>query len=214
MSKKSEKERIHSNAYLIRRFLPYYKPYVGTLALDMFCALLTTVCELYLPVIVREITDKGLNDIASLTVRGVLTTGAIYLALRIVDAAANYYMTSVGHIMGARIETDMRRDFFTRLQDQSFSYYDETRVGQLMSRITSDLFDVTEFSHHCPEEFFIAGVKIIGAFVLLCFVNVPLTLIIFAALPLMVIVTRVFNKRMRKASMESREKVGELNEHQ
>lgn len=209
--KNQNSQRTHSNSYLLRRFLPYYKPHLGTLVLDLFCAILTTVCELYLPVIVREITDKGLNDIASLTVRGVLTTGAIYFALRIVDALANFYMTSVGHIMGARIETDMRRDFFTRLQNQSFSYYDETRVGQLMSRITSDLFDVTEFAHHCPEEFLIAGVKIIGAFVLLCFVNVPLTLIIFAALPLMMIVTRIFNRHMRRTQMESREKVGELN---
>ncbi len=206
-----KKERTHSNSYLLRRFLPYYRPHVGTLIFDLVCALLTTVCELYLPVIVREITDKGLNDLASLTVRGVLTTGAIYLALRVVDAAANFYMTSVGHIMGARIETDMRRDFFARLQSQTFAFYDETRVGQLMSRITSDLFDVTEFAHHCPEEFLIAGVKIIGAFVLLCFVNVPLTLIIFAALPLMMIVTRIFNRHMRRTQMESREKVGELN---
>jgi len=205
------KERAHSNRYLLKRFVPYYKPYLGTLILDMFCALLTTVCELYLHIVVREITDKGLNDIASLTVRGVLITGGIYLAMRLVDTAANFYMAAMGHIMGTKIETDMRRDLFGHLQKQSFAYYDETRVGQLMSRITSDLFDVTEFAHHCPEEIFIAGVKIAGAFAILCFVNVPLTLIIFSALPLMLIVTRIFNKRMRAASRESREKIGELN---
>jgi len=207
----SKNQRSHSNRYLIKRFVPYYKPYIGTLIMDMLCALLTTVCELYLPIIVREITDKGLNDIASLTIKGVLTTGAIYLGMRLVDTAANFYMAAMGHIMGTKIETDMRRDLFAHLQKQSFAYYDETRIGQLMSRITSDLFDVTEFAHHCPEEIFIAGVKIVGAFTILCFVNVPLTLIIFSALPLMLIVTRIFNKRMRAASRESREKIGELN---
>lgn len=199
------------SSYLIRRFLPYYKPYIGILILDMVCALLTTACELYLPVIVRDITDKGFNNPSALTVRSVLLTGAIYLGMRIVDTGANYYMTSVGHIMGTRIETDMRRDLFAHLQKLSFSYYDETKIGQLMSRITNDLFDVTEFAHHCPEEFFIAAVKIIGAFVILCLINVPLTLIIFSALPLILIIMRVFNRKMRSAFRESREKVGELN---
>ena len=179
--------------------------------LDLFCAALTTLCELVLPLIVREITDKATSTPMALTVSLVLRLGAVYLILRIIDTVANYYMASVGHIMGARIETDMRRDFFGHLQKLSFSYYDNAKVGTLMSRITSDLFDVTEFAHHCPEEFFIAGIKIICAFVILCTMSVPLTLIVFATIPLMLLVLTKFNRRMRAGFRESRVQIGELN---
>ena len=144
------------NKGLIRRFMPYYRPYLGILALDLFCAALTTVCEIVLPLIIRYLTDIGTNDLASLTVSVILRLGLLYLGLRLFDGAANYFMASIGHIMGARLETDMRRDLFSHLQKLSFTYYDNTKVGQVMSRITHDLFEVTEFSHHCPEEFFIA----------------------------------------------------------
>ena len=196
---------------LLRRFMPYYKPYLGVLALDLFCAALTTVCELVLPLIVRYITDLGANDIASLTVDMILRLGLLYLLLRLIDGAANYFMASIGHIMGARLETDMRRDLFSHLQKLSFSYYDNTKVGQIMSRITHDLFDVTEFSHHCPEEFFIAFLKIVVSFVILCTMNVWLTLIIFAVLPMMLACAYYFNKKMRRAFKDSRVQIGELN---
>ena len=113
--------------------------------------------------------------------------------------------------MGARIETDMRRDLFDHLQKLSFSYYDETKIGQIMARITSDLFDVTEFAHHCPEEYYIAFVKIIAAFVILCGVNVPLTIIVFAIIPVMLFFSMKFNKRMKKAFKKSRFQIGEIN---
>ena len=138
---------------LVRRFLPYYKKYGKTVAIDLFCAALTTVCELVLPLIVSAITDRATTDIASLTTSFVLKLGGVYLVLRLIDAAANYYMASIGHIMGSYIETDMRTELFAHLQQLSFSYYSETKVGQIMSRMTSDLFEVTEFAHHCPEEF-------------------------------------------------------------
>lgn len=196
---------------LIKRFLPYYKKYVGTLIFDLFCAALTTVCELVLPMIVREITDRATTDIAALTVSFVLRVGAFYLLLRVIDTAANYYMASVGHIMGTKIETDMRRDMFSHLQRLSFSYYDNAKVGSIMSRITSDLFDVTEFAHHCPEEFFIAFVKIAAAFGILCSVNVQLTLIIFSVIPPMIVVLMFFNRKMKSGFRESRKRVAELN---
>ncbi len=196
---------------LIKRFLPYYKKYTGTLALDLFCAALTTVCELVLPLFVREITNRATNDITSLTVSFVLIIGAVYLALRLIDTAANYYMATIGHIMGTRIETDMRRDMFHHLQKLSFSFYDNTKVGSIMSRITSDLFDVTEFAHHCPEEFFIAFIKIAAAFIILLNINVPLTLIVFAVIIPMVFVLRIFNGKMKAGFRESRKTVGELN---
>ena len=206
------KQKKKRNAGLITKFLPYYKPYIGIMSFDMFCAALTTVCELVLPMVVRTITNAASGeDLSALTPTLILGIGGMYVLLRIIDTAANYFMTSVGHIMGTKIETDMRRDLFSHLQKLSFSYYDNTKVGTLMSRMTTDLFDVTEFAHHCPEEFFIAGVKIIGAFILLCTINVPLTLIIFSVIPLILAFSIFFRRRMRSNFRESRKQIGELN---
>lgn len=196
---------------LLQRFLPYFKPYKGTIAFDLFCASLTTVCELVLPLIVQAITGRATTDLSSLTVRFVLMMGGVYLALRVVDAAANYYMQSVGHIMGSRLETDMRRDLFHHLQQLPFAYYSEARVGQIMARITSDLFEITEFAHHCPEEFLIAAVKILVSFVVLCGMNIPLTLMMFAVLPFMLYFARKYNSRMRRVFKERNRQVGEIN---
>ena len=206
------KRKKNKKVGLIGKFLPYYKPYLGIMSFDMFCAALTTVCELVLPMVVRTITNAAsAENIATLTPKLIFGIGGMYILLRIIDTAANYFMTSIGHIMGTKIETDMRRDLFAHLQKLSFSYYDNTKVGTLMSRMTTDLFDVTEFAHHCPEEFFIAGVKIIGAFILLCTINVPLTLIIFSVIPLILAFSIFFRRRMRNNFRESRKQIGELN---
>lgn len=206
------KQKKNRKAGLIGKFLPYYKPYLGIMSFDMFCAALTTICELVLPMVVRTITNAASDEnLATLTPKLILGIGGMYILLRIIDTAANYFMTSIGHIMGTKIETDMRRDLFAHLQKLSFSYYDNTKVGTLMSRMTTDLFDVTEFAHHCPEEFFIAGVKIIGAFILLCTINVPLTLIIFSVIPLILAFSIFFRRRMRNNFRESRKQIGELN---
>lgn len=202
---------ILKNKNLIKRFLPYYKKYRRTLYLDLFCAAIATGCELIFPMIIRFLTNTASSDVSSLTVRLIVLVGMGYLGLSIINITANYYMASIGHIMGAKLETDMRRDLFSHLKKLSYSYYDETKLGQIMSRITNDLFDVTEFSHHCPEEFFIAAVKIIGAFIILSFVNVPLTLIIFAFLPLIFIFVTYFNKKMRKTLRKTRVQIGEIN---
>ncbi len=195
----------------VKRILPYYKPYRKTLFLDLFCSAMTTVCELVLPMIVRRITNVATTDIESLTAKLILTMGGVYIFLRITDALATYYMASVGHIMGTRIETDLRRDLFSHLQKLSFSYYNDAKVGVLMSRLTSDLFDITEFAHHCPEEIFIAVIKIVGSFVILCTVNIPLTLIIFAMLPPMIWGMYVFNRRLKDGFKRRRKVSGELN---
>ena len=205
------KTKKRSSIGLIKKFLPYYKKYKWIMMADLLCASLTTVCELILPMIVRKITDAATAEVMSLTLEMIVTCGVFYLILRLIDTAANYYMASVGHIMGTKIETDMRQDFFGHLQKLSFSYYDNAKVGSLMSRITSDLFDVTEFAHHCPEEFFIAGIKIICSFILLCTMSVPLTLIVFSVIPPMIIVLMIFNRRMKQGFKESRQQVGELN---
>ena len=201
----------NSNSRLIKRFLPYYKSHIGTLIFDLFCAGLTTICVLVWPVMVRYFTDAVITDISILTTRVILSIGGLYIVLRIIDALANYYMASIGHIMGTKMETAMRKDLFQHLQKLSYSYYDNTKVGTIMSRITSDLFDVTEFAHHCPEEFFIAGVKIVVSFIILCTVNIPLTLLLFAVLPVMMLCLKYFKTRMREGFRESRVVVGELN---
>ncbi len=206
-----KEEKQMKMSYLIKRFVPYFKKYKWILILDLICASLTTVCELVFPMLVRYITNMGINNIAGLTVEIILKIGLFYLILRIIDSAANFYMADTGHIMGAKIETDMRRDLFAHLQTLSHAYYAEHKVGQIMARITSDLFDITEFAHHCPEEFFIAGLKIIVSFIVLCGVNIPLTVIIFAILPLVFLFVKFFNTRMRKAFKMQRNQIGEIN---
>ena len=183
-------EREHKNyksGELIKRFLPYYKKYWRIVVMDLFCAGLTTMCELVLPMIIRYITNAGMSNLASLTVATIVRLGVLYLCLRIIDTMANYYMAYTGHVMGTRIETDMRRDAYAHLQKLSDTYYNNTKVGQIMGRITNDLFDVTEFSHHCPEEFFIAGVKMVISFVILARISLGLTVIIFLVVPVMAI---------------------------
>ena len=204
-------ERKYKSSVLIKRFMPYYKPHVKVLCLDLFCAALTTICEIVLPLIIRHITNQAIEDMALLTVRTVGGLGLVYLALRLIDAAAYYYMAYTGHVMGVDIETDMRRDAYGHLQKLSNTYYNNTKVGQIMGRITNDLFDVTEFAHHCPEEFFIAGIKGVVSFIILCTINVPLTLIIFCVIPVMVTVCGKINFRLRALFRQQRQQVGELN---
>ena len=196
---------------LVRRFLPYFRKYVWVMVFDLFCAALTTVCELTLPLLMRYVTDMGINDLASLTLQIVIKIGALYLFLCLVDAGATFFRASIGHIMGARMETDMRTQLFAHLQKLSFNYFDNMKVGQIMSRITSDLFDVTEFAHHCPEEIFMATIKIAGAFIILCGMNVPLTLIVFSVVPFMVLAAAYFNMKMRSQFRQQRSQIGEIN---
>ncbi len=196
---------------LIRRFLPYFKPYRRTLCADLFCAALTTVCKIVLPLIIRQITNTALEDVALLTARMVIGLALVYFVLRIIDALANYYMADTGHVMGARIETDMRRAAYAHLQQLSNTYFNNTKVGQIMGRITNDLFEVTEFAHHCPEEFFIAAIKIVISFMILGRIHLPLTLMIFVFVPIMTVVCRSINKKMRKTFSEQRNQIGELN---
>ncbi len=199
--------------YLLKRFYPYFKPYWYILVFDLFCASLTSVCDLVLPVIVRFITNTVTTSPSDLTVSLVVRITLLYIVLRIIDVAANYYMQNRGHIMGAQIEKDMRRDLFAKFQELSYGYYNSNKTGQLISRITTDLFDITEFAHHCPEEYFIAAVKIVVAFTVLIQVNVPLTLLLFALIPLMLVCAMKFRVRMRNAFKWQRSELGEINSH-
>ncbi len=196
---------------LLRRFWPYLRKYRRIMLLDLACAALTTLCDIVLPQIMRYLTNTAMTDAAALTVQVVLQLGALYLILRLIDGAANYYMADMGHVMGVYVETDMRRDAFAHLQRLGYTYYSNTKVGQIMGRITNDLFDVTEFAHHCPEEFFIAAIKIVASFIILCQSSVALTLILFACVPLMAVVSTFINQKMRAAFRRQRVQIGELN---
>ena len=201
----------YTTSELIKRFLPYFRPYYKTLFTDLFCAALTTICEIILPLIIRQITNTALQDVAPLTTKMIAGLGFLYFILRIIDCLANYYMADVGHVMGAKIETDMRRDAYAHLQQLSNTYFNNTKVGQIMGRITNDLFEVTEFAHHCPEEFFIAGLKIVISFIILARIHLLLTVMVFIFVPIMTIVCRMINRKMRSAFGQQRYQIGELN---
>lgn len=196
---------------LKNHFIPYFRKHKAVLVLDLFCALLTTGCEIVLPMIIREITSIATTDISKLTWELILRLAAVYGVLKLIDMAAGYYMIYIGHGMGVKIEKDMREDMFAHLLTVPFSYFDKTKVGQLMSRITTDLFDIAEFSHHCPEEFFIAGVKVVASFAVLASINLTLTVATFVAIPLIFFGTIYFRRKMRAAFKERRVIAGDVN---
>lgn len=196
---------------LLHRFLPYLLRYKKMLAFDLFCAALTTLCDIVLPRIMFHLTNTAMYQPAALTIGWIGKVAGLYIVLRLIDAAAYYYMCSRGHIMGVYIETDMRMDAFRKLETLSDAYFSNTKIGHIMGRITSDLFDVTEFAHHCPEEFFIAAIKIVVSFIILSFSSLPLTILVFACLPLMLFLSIRLNHRFRNATKKQRIELGNLN---
>jgi len=204
-------EREYTSRELLKRFLPFYRPYLPVLIKDLGCAALTTVCEMVLPLIIRYITNTGSTSLAALTTGLIFRLAFLYFVLRIIDSLANFYMAYTGHVMGTHIETDMRRAAYCHLQKLSNTYYNNTKIGQIMGRITNDLFDVTEFAHHCPEEFFIAGIKILVSFLILAQTSLTLTLIVFCCIPLMLAVCTTLNTKVKAAFRRQRQQIGELN---
>lgn len=200
-----------NNKHLIKKVLPYFYKYRFTLFLDLFCAGLTTASEMILPLLLRALTNRGMNDLASITFDFVLKLSLIYLVIKTIEVIAQYFMTSIGHIMGARIETDMRRDLYAHLQSLSDTFYNETKVGVIMSRITNDLFDITEFAHHCPEEYFIGAIKILISLIILLKINVKMTLLIYLMIPLMIYFSGHYRNKMRRAQKDQRVHIGHLN---
>lgn len=190
--------------------MPYFKKYKFILMFDLFCAALTTLTDMVLPMILRRLTNAGLGTY-TLTREMIFRMAGLLLIMKIIDLFAGFYMTKTGHIMGAKIETDMRYDVFQHLQKLSDSYFNEIKVGQIMARITSDLFDITEFSHHCPEEYFIGLIKIIVSFAILVRLNTLLTVILFLSIPLMIVFASKYNRRMRKGFKEQKRHIGVLN---
>lgn len=199
------------NKHLIKKVLPYFYKYRFTLFLDLFCAGLTTASEMILPLLLRALTNRAVEDLASITMDFVLRLSLIYLVIKTIEVIAQYFMTSIGHIMGAKIETDMRRDLYAHLQGLSDTFYNETKVGVIMSRITNDLFDITEFAHHCPEEYFIGAIKILISLIILLKINVKMTLLIYLMIPLMIYFSGHYRNKMRRAQKDQRVHIGHLN---
>ncbi|MDF2533569.1 MAG: thiamine transporter permease [Clostridia bacterium] len=195
----------------ISRFIAYYKPYKLLFFADMICALVVSGVDLSFPILVRNLLDKGINNVQGLAFDLILKVALLMVVLRVIEYLCNYFITAWGHIMGARMEFDMRRDVFSHLQKLSFNYFDNTKTGQIMSRIVNDLFDITELAHHGPEEIFISAIKVIGAFIILMTVNVKLTLIIFAFIPFMMAFAFYYNKKMRSVFKRNRQKIADVN---
>lgn len=196
---------------LIRYIAPYFIKNKWILLFDLFCAALTTVAEIGLPIILRYITNLGIYNIDLLSIEIVLRLSIVFIIIKVIDVFSTYYMASVGHIMGAKIETDMRSSIYSHLHKLSNNFYDDAKVGQLMSRITNDLFDITEFAHHGPEEYFIGGIKVVVSFIILIRINVPLTLLVYIIIPIMMISSTIFRRKMRMAQLYQRKQVGNLN---
>ncbi len=195
----------------LRRMISYYKPYLGTFFLDMFFAIIASAISLVIPLVVRDITTDIPNMTPEAGMNKILLLGGLLIVLVIVQFFANYFISYIGHVMGAKMEYDMRAEIFSHYQKLSFSFFDDQKVGQLMSRITNDLFEITELLHHGPENIIISGIKIIGAFIILLGISGYLTAAAFAMLPFMFIFAYILNKRMRKAFRKNREKIAEIN---
>lgn len=195
----------------IKRFIAYYKPYKQLFFTDMLCALAVSGVDLIFPILVTNLLEKGIKNEAGVAIDLIIKIAIIMIALRIIEYFCQNFITAWGHIMGAKMEFNMRRDLFSHLQKLSFNFYDNTKTGQIMSRIVNDLFDITELAHHGPEEVFISAIKIIGAFIILLNVDVKLTLIIFAFIPFMMVFAFYYNNKMRAVFKRNRQKVAEVN---
>ena len=195
----------------LAKMASYYKPYLGTFLLDLFFAFLASAITLIIPLVVRYITSNLEEIKANGDVRRILILGGVLIVLVAVFFVSKYYISYVGHVMGAKIEYNMRSEIFAHYQKLSFSFYDEQKVGSLMSRVTSDLFDITELLHHGPENLAISLIKITGAFIILSSISWHLTLAAFALVPLMLFYAIFMNRRMRRAFRENRVKIADIN---
>lgn len=196
---------------VLKKFMRYYKPYRGIFFLDMFCALVLSLIDLAFPQILNILTDEVFTDTTGNITRVVVYVGAGLLVMYAVRYVCEYYITSWGHAMGARMESDMRQDLFDHYQRLSFSYYDRNNTGEMMSKLISDLFDIAELAHHGPENIFISVLKIIGSFTLLMMINVRMTLILLCVTIIMVVFSFRKNIKMRRTFLDNRRKIAKVN---
>ena len=195
----------------LKKMVSYYKPYLNVFIADMFFALLASGTTLVIPILVRYITTNVIKRPPEEALHSILILGALMIGLVAVECYCKFFISNYGHVMGAKMEYDMRAEIFAHYQKLSFSFYDEQKVGQLMSRITSDLFDITELLHHGPENLVISLIKIIGAFVILFAISPYLALAAFALIPFMFAYAYYFNRKMKRAFKRNRVQIAEIN---
>ncbi len=195
-----------------KKFLSYYRPYLGLFIAVMICAFFVAAISLVFPLCIRYITKNVLEGGAPDALNQIFMVGALMLALIAVQTVCSFFVDYRGHAMGAMMESDMRSELFDHYEKLSFRFYDDHKTGQLMSRITNDLFSLAELYHHGPEDYVIYLVKFIGAFVILININVQLTLAVFIFVPIMAIYSIVFSKRMHLALKQVKERIGDVNE--
>lgn len=194
-----------------KKFFSYYKPYKGIFAADMFFALLGAVTTLVLPLIVRYITGTVIYEPKNEMLNHVMLLVIFMVVLVGIEFYSNFFITYYGHMMGAKMEFNMRNEIFAHFQKLSFSFYDNQKVGGLMSRITNDLFEITELLHHGPEDVVISIIKLIGSFIILMLINVKLALFAFALIPVMLVFAYFLNKKMKKAFKRNRARIADIN---
>ncbi|MBQ9771272.1 MAG: ABC transporter ATP-binding protein [Lentisphaeria bacterium] len=196
---------------LCKRFIHYYRPYRWLFLADIVCVVIASAIDLLFPQLLNLLTKDVFQRGSAEIMRVIVWIGIGLLGLYLLRYFCMYFITSWGHVMGARMETDMRRDLFTHYQRLSFSYYDKNNTGEMMSRIVSDLFDITELCHHGPETLLISSIKIIGSFAILLTINWKMTLILLAVTLCMIVFTAVQNKRMRHTFADNRKKIAVVN---
>lgn len=202
-------KREFSNKYLLKRFVPYYKPYKQILTIDLISAALTTISQLVLPLLLSYLTDWA--QLGMLDVSRVVKVAIVYVLTKFIEVASRFVMQSFGHIMGAKIERDMRGDVFNHLLNMDTEFFNEAKIGQLMTRMTTDLNEITEFAHHVPEEFLVGAIKLLVSFAVLLTINWKLSLIIYILIPIMYIFSRKSRAKFRLATMNTRRQIGAIN---
>lgn len=195
----------------LKKLFAYYKPYKLLFYSDMFFAILGAAVTLVIPLVIRYVTNEVVYMQADIAKQMIVKLGIILIVLVVFEVFCNFYIAYCGHIMGAKMEADMRRDIFGHYQKLTFAFYDNQKVGHLLSRITSDLFDISELLHHGPEDLVISAIKIIGSFIILLTINVQLALVAFAFIPLMAVFAFHYNGKMKKAFKKNRERIADIN---
>lgn len=195
----------------LKKMMSYYRPYKGIFFADMFFALCSAGIALSIPIVIRYITSTVIYFEPDRAMKAIIMLGMFMLVLVAIQCYCNYFISNYGHVMGSRMEYDMRAEIFAHYQKLSFSFFDNQKVGQLMARITTDLFDISELLHHGPENIVISFIKIIGAFIILMTISPYLTLAAFALVPFMIAYAFIFNRKMKKAFRRNREEIAGIN---
>ena len=196
---------------LIKKFIPYYKPYLGVFFLDLLCASILSIIDLAFPQFLRILRATLFLEAPEVILKRLGLIAVLLIAMYAVRSFCRWYVTYQGHMMGARMESGMRRELFDKFESFSFSYYDTHNTGEMMSKLVSDLFDISELAHHGPENIFISVVKILGSFILLMRINVPMTLCLVTVVALMALFAIYQNKKMRITFRDNRKKIAGIN---